>query len=59
MVLPIKKWTVSYSNIPSAIRPMPHGERLPITKPQEKHFSGHCAADDENDKHQLHSHSGE
>jgi hypothetical protein len=33
-----KKWTVSYPNIPSAIRLVPHGERLPIPKPPEKIF---------------------
>jgi hypothetical protein len=33
-----KKWIVSYPNIPSAIRPVPHGERLPIPKPPEKNF---------------------
>jgi hypothetical protein len=33
-----KTWTVSYPNIPSAIRPVPHGERLPIPKPPEKFF---------------------
>jgi hypothetical protein len=45
MVPPIKKgvtmkknWTVSYHNIPSAIRPVPHGERLPIPKSPEKIF---------------------
>jgi hypothetical protein len=54
-----KKWTVPYPNIPSAIRPMPPGERLPIPKPPEKFFSGNCAGDDENDKHQFHLHSEE
>jgi hypothetical protein len=45
MVRPIKKgvtmkekWTVSYSNIPSAICSVPHGERLPIPKSPEKIF---------------------
>jgi hypothetical protein len=33
-----KKWIVSYPNIPTAIRPVPHGERLPIPKPQENIF---------------------
>jgi hypothetical protein len=33
-----KKWTVSCPNVPSAIRPVPLGERLPIHKPPEKHF---------------------
>jgi hypothetical protein len=33
-----QKWTVSYPNIPSAIRPVPPGERLPVPKPPEKIF---------------------
>lgn len=28
-----KEWTVNYPNIPSAIRPVPHGEGLPIPDP--------------------------
>jgi hypothetical protein len=54
-----KKWTVSYLNIPSAIRPVPHSERLPIPKSPEKKFSGDCAVDDENAKHHLRLHSEE
>jgi hypothetical protein len=33
-----EKWTVLYPNIPPAIRPVPHGKRLPIPKSPEKHF---------------------
>jgi hypothetical protein len=30
-----KKWTLYYLNIPSAMRPIPHGEALPIPEPPE------------------------
>lgn len=30
-----KKWAVEYANIPSALRPVPHGEDLPIPDPPE------------------------
>jgi hypothetical protein len=42
MVPPIQKgttekktWTVQYPNIPSAIRPVPQGESLPIPEPPD------------------------
>jgi hypothetical protein len=54
-----KKWIVSYPNIPSAIRPVPHGERLPIPKSQKKKKFLETAGDDENDKHHLHLNSEE
>jgi hypothetical protein len=53
-----KKWTVSYPNIPSAIRLVPHGERLPVPEPPEM-FSVDSDGDDKNDEHQLHLHSNE
>ena len=33
-----KKWTIAYPNIPSALRPVPHGEGLPVPDPP-KEFS--------------------
>jgi hypothetical protein len=30
-----KKWTLRYPNIPSAVRPVPHGEGLPFPEPPE------------------------
>lgn len=30
-----KKWTIEYPNIPSAIRPVPHGDDLPVPKVPE------------------------
>jgi hypothetical protein len=30
-----KKWTLCYPNIPSAMRPVPHGEGLPVPEPPE------------------------
>lgn len=33
-----KKWIVAYPNIPSALRPVPHGEGLPVPEPP-KEFS--------------------
>ena len=30
-----KKWTLTYPDIPSAIRPVPHGDGLPIPEPPE------------------------
>ena len=32
-----KKWTVTYPNIPSAIRPVPHSEDLPVPVPQQQY----------------------
>ena len=32
-----KKWTVAYPNIPSAVRPIPHTEDLPIPVPPESY----------------------
>ena len=32
-----KKWTVDYRNIPSALRPIAHGEELPIPVPPESY----------------------
>lgn len=32
-----KKWSVEYPNIPSAIRPVPHGDDLPIPQPPENY----------------------
>jgi hypothetical protein len=53
-----KKWTVSYPNIPSAIHPMSHGERLPIPEPPEN-FSLDADGGDKNNEHQLRLHSKE
>jgi hypothetical protein len=30
-----KKWALSYPNTPSATRPVPHGEGLPVPEPPE------------------------
>ena len=30
------KWTITYPSIPSAVRPVPHGEALPITEPPKE-----------------------
>jgi len=33
----IKKQRIGYSNIPSAIRPVPHGEDLPVPEPPKEY----------------------
>ena len=60
MVLPVakglsrkKKWTKHYPNIPSALRPVPHGEDLPAPDPPES-FS--LDPDDDQDDDQEISH---
>lgn len=42
-----KKWTLEYPNIPSAIRPVPHGDDLPVPKVPES-FSA-ASTDEEED----------
>jgi hypothetical protein len=42
-----KKWTVEYPNIPSAIRPVPHCECLPIPEPPNS-FCLDCVEEEEN-----------
>ena len=44
-----KKWTVEYSNIPSALRPVPDGEELPIPVPPESYT---LDSDDDHDDDQ-------
>ena len=44
-----KKWTVLYPNIPSALRPAPHGEELPIPVPPESYT---LDSDDDHDDEQ-------
>ena len=44
-----KKWTVEYPNIPSALRPVPHGEELPIPVPPESYT---LDSDDDHDDDQ-------
>jgi len=31
-----KKWTIVYPNIPSALRPVPHGERISVPEPTKE-----------------------
>jgi hypothetical protein len=31
-----KKWTIVYPNIPSALRPVPYGERISVPKPPQE-----------------------
>ena len=42
----IKKFTIVYPNIPSALRPVPHGEEIPVSEPP-KEFT--IVSDDENE----------
>ena len=44
-----KKWTVEYRNIPSALRPIAHGEELPIPVPPESYT---LDSDDDHDDDQ-------
>ena len=44
-----KKWTVEYPNIPSALRPVPHEEELPIPVPPESYT---LDSDDDHDDNQ-------
>ena len=44
-----KKWTVHYPNIPSAIRPVPHGEGLPVPDAPES-FSLESDEEEEEDE---------
>ncbi|XP_050813874.1 uncharacterized protein LOC127053346 [Gopherus flavomarginatus] len=44
-----KKWTVQYPNIPSAIRPVPHGEGLPVPDAPES-FSLESDEEEEEDE---------
>jgi hypothetical protein len=53
-----KKWIVSDPNIPSEFAPCLMAKDYLFLNHQKK-FSGYCAGDDNNDKHQLHLHSKE
>ena len=45
-----KKWRVKYPNIPSALRPVPHGEELPIQRtPQSYTLDSDDDHDDDQD----------
>jgi hypothetical protein len=44
-----KKWTVVYANIPSALRPVTHGEGISIPEPLEE-FTINSDDDDDEDK---------
>ena len=41
-----KKWTTVYPNIPSALRPVPHGEGIPVPEPP-KEFNVNSDDEDE------------
>jgi hypothetical protein len=36
VIMEKKKWTIVYPNIPSAVRPVPHGEGISVPKPPKE-----------------------